>query len=145
MNIIIIILLIIVITTNLLILVALLKSIDLKSENSSLKDSISKIKKESEEIFEIQKGDRVIIVRDLDHVSNREKKSIKVGFECEVVDVSINNLKLNAIEAFGNSDVSSIKNQCISFFQNQWEPRTSCDLIITDKHRRDIKLRSLLN
>ena len=123
------------------------------SENKSLKSNIDSLRKSQRKIFEIQEGDKILISQSLNHTplfigppTDQKKEIFDVLFECDVISVTETKLKLKAIGMTSDSKYAmGIKNECIAYFQNKWENREKCELIIEQKHRRDSKLDELIN
>jgi hypothetical protein len=117
---------------------------NLISENISLRNQIEQLKKSKQSLFAVNVGDKVIINKDLHNKT--ASVDFEVIFECNVIEVTRNKLKLNAYDLKSNHDWPNNNRQSvIDYFQNKWENRSECDIIMEEYHIRDNKLNDLLN
>ncbi len=132
----------------------LIKNSNLYSEILEMKDSVTnKVKqlvsqiKKQQEIVSIDAGDRAILPNyGLSHKPTNE--SFTVTYEVEIVEVSTEKVKVNAID-YQSSDTfpSDPKNRqaIINFLQNTWVDRRDIQLIVDSQIRRENKLNQILN
>lgn len=117
----------------------------LKKENRDLKLNSEKVSKYTEELLSIEVGDRAIIP---DYGLTYTSKNIdfSVTYEVEIVDISIDKVKVKAID-FEANDSAGIdpknKNGIIAFMQDKWIDKKRIQLLVDDSMRRDKKLREL--
>jgi hypothetical protein len=118
----------------------------LQKENSKLKNDLEESEEEAEEILSIDPGDKAIIPDYGLAYREQNKKSFKVTYEVEIIEVSSQRVKVNAID-FTTSDAvakdPNNRNGIINFMQNKWVNRSEIELLIDDSVRRDAKLRKI--
>lgn len=131
-----------------------IKNSKLNSQIIEMKDSVeNKVKqlelqiKKQQEIVSIDVGDRAILPNyGLSHKPTNQ--SFMVTYEVEIVDVSTEKVKVNAIDYQSNDTFpSDPKNRqsIINFLQNHWVDRRDIQLIVDTEMRRENKLNQLLN
>lgn len=124
-----------------------LENKELKAKVLTLKDEVSKKKKEQDDILKFYIGCKVLIPNyGLQDKSNN--KSFKVNYEADVIDVSDTKLKVNAYgmtsdDAFGKDPAN--KSAIVNFLQGHWVNKEDVQLIVDDSHKRQIKLNELLS
>ena len=130
------------------------KNIELQKEKDSMKDSVdNKVKqlehqiKKQEELVSIELGDKAILPNyNLSHKPTNE--SFSVTYEVEIVEVSTEKVKVNAIDYQSHDTFPSDpknKKAIIGFLQNTWVDRRDIQLIVDDQMRREKKLNQILN
>lgn len=123
------------------------KNINLQKELSNMKLQVDKTMKDAEELVSIDPGDRAILPDyGLQHTDTKE--SFSVTYEVEVLEVSMDKVKVKAID-FTSSDKfgkdPKNKSSIINFLQDKWVKKDDIELIIDDSMRRDRKLQKILN
>ena len=108
------------------------------SENNKLKDN-----------FSITKGDMVLYEMGLNYGSGtKEQVNFTVVYEAEVLEVSIDKLKLKAI-SFTSTDACARDPKnipgIIAFLNGKWQDKKDCKLIMDERYFRDKKLTEILN
>ena len=110
----------------------------LESENIDLKE----IKKN---ILSINIDDRVLFKQN--GLSYDKGKSFDVLYELKVLDVSIEKIKVEAVDFSSRSDIANDpkhRNGLIDYMSNKWISKVECDLIIDTRNRRQDKIDELL-
>ena len=118
----------------------------LQKENDNLKLIADKTLKDAEELVSIEPGDKAILPDyGLQHTDTKE--SFHITYEVEVVEVSLDKVKVKAIN-FTSEDkfAKNPKNKAsiINFLQDKWVKKDDIELIIDDSMRRDRKLQQIL-
>jgi hypothetical protein len=120
---------------------------ELKSENDKLKSEVDKSKKDKEELVSIDPGDRAILPDyGLKQVDTNE--SFEVTYEVEIVEVSMDKVKVKAVGFTSNDRFAKDpknKSSIINFLQDKWVKKKDIELIVDDSMRRDRKLQQILN
>jgi hypothetical protein len=123
------------------------KNTDLQKEISNMKLEVEKTKKSQEDLVSIDIGDRAILpdygLRQLD-----TNESFEVTYEVEIVEVSMDKVKVRAVGFTSNDKFArDLKNKSsiINFLQDKWVKKRDIELIIDDSMRRDRKLQQILN
>lgn len=124
-----------------------LKNTNLQEEISNMKLEVEKTKKSQEELVSIDPGDRAILPDyGLKQVSTDE--SFEVTYEVEIVEVSMDKVKVKAV-GFTSNDMFAKdpknKSSIINFLQDKWVKKKDIELIIDDSMRRDRKLQQILS
>jgi hypothetical protein len=123
------------------------KNIDLQKEMTSLKLEVKKTKKSQEDLVSIDTGDRAILPEyGLKQIDTNE--SFHVTYEIEITEVSIDKVKVNAVDYTSNDKFAKDPNNrssIINFLQNKWISKKEIELIVDDQMRRDRKLQQILN
>jgi hypothetical protein len=123
------------------------KNIDLQKEMTSLKLEVKKTKKSQEDLVSIDTGDRAILPEyGLKQIDTNE--SFHVTYEIEITEVSIDKVKVNAVDYTSNDKFARDPNNrssIINFLQNKWISKKEIELIVDDQMRRDRKLQQILN
>jgi hypothetical protein len=76
------------------------------------------------------------------------KENFHVTYEVEVLEVSVDKVKVKAIDYTSTDKFAKDpqnKSSIINFLQNKWVGKEDIDLIIDDSMRRDRKLQKILN
>ena len=71
----------------------------------------------------------------------------EVLYEASVLDMSTNQLKINAISFQSThewTNQAKNKQSVISYLQGKWVERNECEIILETQHIRDVKLDDLL-
>ena len=123
------------------------KNIDLQKEMTSLRSEVKKTKKSQEDLVSIDPGDRAILPEyGLKQIDTNE--SFHVTYEIEITEVSIDKVKVNAVDYTSNDKFARDPNNrssIINFLQNKWISKKEIELIVDDQMRRDRKLQQILN
>lgn len=123
------------------------KNINLQKEISEMKLAVEKANQEQEELVSIDPGDRAILPDyGLQHTDTKE--SFSVTYEIEILEVSIDKVKVKAID-FTSTDKFAKdpknKSAIINFLQDKWVNKKDIELIVDDSMRRDRKLKQILS
>lgn len=124
-----------------------LSNIGLQKEMANMKLEVEKTKKAQEDLVSIDPGDRALLpeygLKTLD-----TNESFHVTYEIEITEVSIDKVKVNAIDYTSNDKFAKDPNNrssIINFLQNKWISKKEIELIVDDQMRRDRKLQQILN
>ncbi len=125
-----------------------LKSKIKRKDNSidDLRKTIENLKKEN--VISILPGQKAIMPNyGLSTSGSSNKISFEVTYEVDIIDVSVDRVKVRAINYTSNdsyaNDVSN-KNKIISFMSDKWILKKEIELIISESDRRNAKLDNLL-
>jgi hypothetical protein len=122
-------------------------NVSLQKEVTNMKLTIDKVNQAQEELISIDTGDRAILPDyGLQHTDTKENFS--VTYEVEVLEVSMDKVKVKAIDYTSNDKFAKDPNNrssIINFLQNKWVSKDSIELIVDDSMRRDRKLQQILN
>jgi len=123
------------------------KNVGLQKEMANMKLTVDKVNQAQEELVSIDTGDRAILPDyGLQHTDTKENFS--VTYEVEVLEVSMDKVKVKAIN-FTSTDKFAKdpknKSSIINFLQDKWVKKKDIELIIDDSMRRDRKLQQILN
>lgn len=119
----------------------------LQKENHELASIADKTLKDAEELVSIEPGDKAILP-DYGLQYSETKESFHVTYEVEVVEVSLDKVKVKAINFTSEDKIAKDpKNKLgiINFLQDKWVDKDSMQLIIDDSMRRDRKLQKILS
>ena len=123
------------------------KNTNLQKELSNMKLEVEKAKKSQEELVSIDPGDRAILPDyGLKQVDTNE--SFEVTYEVEIVEVSMDKVKVKAVDFTSNDRFAKDpknKSSIINFLQDKWVKKRDIELIVDDSMRRDRKLQQILN
>jgi hypothetical protein len=123
------------------------KNTNLQKELSNMKLEVEKAKKSQEELVSIDPGDRAILPDyGLKQVDTNE--SFEVTYEVEIVEVSMDKVKVKAVGFTSNDRFAKDpknKSSIINFLQDKWVKKKDIELIVDDSMRRDRKLQQILN
>lgn len=118
----------------------------LQKENDNLKLISDKTLKDAEELVSIEPGDKAILPDyGLQHAETKE--SFTVTYEVEVVEVSLDKVKVKAVDFTSEDKFAKDpknKSSIVNFLQDKWVKKDSIELIIDDSMRRDRKLQQIL-
>ena len=124
-----------------------LSNIGLQKEMANMKLEVEKTKKAQEDLVSIDLGDRALLpeygLKTLD-----TNESFHVTYEIEITEVSIDKVKVNAVDYTSNDKFAKDPNNrssIINFLQNKWISKKEIELIVDDQMRRDRKLQQILN
>jgi hypothetical protein len=122
-------------------------NVSLQKEMANMKLTVDKVNQAQEELVSIDPGDRAILPDyGLQHTDTKENFS--VTYEVEVLEVSMDKVKVKAIN-FTSTDKFAkdpkMKSSIINFLQDKWVNKKDIELIIDDSMRRDRKLQQILN
>ena len=123
------------------------KNVDLQKKMTDLKLEVKKTKNAQEDLVSIDPGDRALLpeygLKTLD-----TNESFHVTYEIEITEVSIDKVKVNAVDYTSNDKFAKDpknKSSIINFLQNKWISKKEIELIVDDQMRRDRKLQQILN
>jgi hypothetical protein len=123
------------------------KNLGLQKEMANMKLTVDKVNQAQEELVSIDPGDRAILPDyGLKQISTDE--SFEVTYEVEIVEVSMDKVKVKAISFTSNDSFAKDpknKSSIINFLQDKWVNKKDIELIIDDSMRRDRKLQQILN
>jgi hypothetical protein len=123
------------------------KNVSLQVEMVNMKLTVDKVNQAQEELVSIDPGDRAILPDyGLEHTETKE--NFHVTYEVEVLEVSMDKVKVKAINFTSNDKFakdSKNKSAIINFLQDKWVNKKDIELIIDDSMRRDRKLQQILN
>ena len=123
------------------------KNVDLQKKMTDLKLEVKKTKKAQEDLVSIDPGDRALLPEyGLKTIDTNE--SFHVTYEIEITEVSIDKVKVNAVDYTSNDKFAKDPNNrssIINFLQNKWVSKKEIELIVDDQMRRDRKLQQILN
>ena len=112
-----------------------------------MKLEVEKTKKSQEDLVSIDPGDRAILPDyGLKQVDTNE--SFEVTYEVEIVEVSMDKVKVKAVGFTSNDRFAKDpknKSSIINFLQDKWVKKKDIELIVDDSMRRDRKLQQILN
>jgi hypothetical protein len=120
-------------------------NVSLQKEMANMKLTVDKVNQAQEELVSIDPGDRAILPDyGLQHTDTKENFS--VTYEVEVLEVSMDKVKVKAIN-FTSTDKFAkdpkMKSSIINFLQDKWVKKKDIELIIDDSMRRDRKLQQI--
>ena len=123
------------------------KNFSLQVEIANMKLTVDKVNQAQEELVSIDPGDRAILPDyGLQQVDTKE--DFHVTYEVEVLEVSMDKVKVKAIDYTSTDRFAKDpknKSSIINFLQNKWVNKKDIELIIDDSMRRDRKLQQILN
>ena len=123
------------------------KNVYLQKKMTDLKLEVKKTKKAQEDLVSIDPGDRALLPEyGLKTIDTNE--SFHVTYEIEITEVSIDKVKVNAVDYTSNDKFAKDPNNrssIINFLQNKWISKKEIELIVDDQMRRDRKLQQILN
>jgi hypothetical protein len=123
------------------------KNVGLQKEMANMKLTLDKVNQAQEELVSIDPGDRAILPDyGLQHTDTKENFS--VTYEVEVLEVSMDKVKVKAINYTSTDKFAKdpkMKSSIINFLQDKWVNKKDIELIIDDSMRRDRKLQQILN
>ena len=123
------------------------KNVSLQVEMVNMKLTVDKINQAQEDLISIDTGDRAILPDyGLEHTETKE--NFHVTYEVEVLEVSMDKVKVKAINFTSNDKFAKDpknKSAIINFLQDKWVNKKNIELIIDDSMRRDRKLQQILN
>jgi len=118
----------------------------LQKENDNLRLIADKTLKDAEELVSIEPGDKAILPDyGLQHTDTKE--SFSITYEVEVLEVSLDKVKVKAINFTSEDKFAKDpknKSSIINFLQDKWVKKDDIELIIDDSMRRDRKLQQIL-
>ena len=116
----------------------------LLKENKNLWNQVETLKKNKENLLTVNQGDKVVIKQSL--ANKKSNHTFEVLYECNVLESTESKLKLSAYDFKSEDDwANKNKKNVIDFFQDRWESRSQCEMIMDQQHLRDTKLNDLLN
>lgn len=122
-------------------------NVSLQKEMANMKLTVDKVNQAQEELVSIDPGDRAILPDyGLQHTDTKENFS--VTYEVEVLEVSMDKVKVKAINYTSTDKFAKdpkMKSSIINFLQDKWVNKKDIELIIDDSMRRDRKLQQILN
>jgi hypothetical protein len=123
------------------------KNVKLTDENLDLKTKVNKTIKDKEEITSIDVADRALIIN-YGLTYEKEKTDFKVTYEVEILEISLTEVKVKAIDYTSLDSVANDpknKQGIITFMQNKWISKDRIELVVDDRKRRDVKLKQILD
>ena len=128
------------------------KNSKLKSEIDGMKNTVSEKVKQlerqirvQEELVSIDPGDRAIIPNY--GLTYNEKEDFKVTYEVEILEVSIDKVKVKAIDFTSTDRVGrdpQRRQGILDFMNGKWMKKKDIELVVDDQMRRDRKLNQIL-
>ena len=122
-------------------------NIKLQVEMANMKLTVDKVNQAQEDLISIDPGDRAILPDyGLQHTDTKE--SFSVTYEVEVLEVSMDKVKVKAIDYTSTDKFAKDpknKQAIINFLQDKWVNKKDIELIVDDSMRRDRKLQQILN
>lgn len=123
-----------------------LENNELRKENIKLNELVTKTKKDKEDIISIEIGDRAIFPKfELEWTDDKIK--FEVTYEVEILEVSIDQVKVKGIDYTTDDKKASdpnYKKGVLSHVENKWIPKSKINLIVDNSMRRDAKLQEIL-
>jgi hypothetical protein len=123
------------------------KNVILQKEMVNMKLTVDKVNQAQEELVSIDPGDRAILP-DYGLTQTETKENFHVTYEVEIVEVSLDRVKVKAIDYTSTDKFAKDpknKSSIINFLQNKWVNKKDIELIVDDSMRRDRKLQQILN
>jgi hypothetical protein len=114
-------------------------------DNSNLKQQVTVLEKEREDLLRIGVGNRVLLPYSL--VYKESNHSFNILYDADVIEVSLDRLKISVTDYTSNDSEANKKSNrqgIINFMQNKWVNRSSCELITDEVFNRDTKIEELL-
>jgi len=122
-------------------------NIGLQKEMTNMKSEVERANKAQEDLVSIDPGDRAILPDyGLQQVDTKE--NFHVTYEIEILEVSMDKVKVKAIDYTSNDKFAKDpknKSSIINFLQSKWVSKKEIELIVDDQMRRDRKLQQILN
>lgn len=116
-----------------------------KKEISELKSRLGKQKNREATLLKFYPGSKGLL-NNYQLIHTPTKTTFYVSYEVEVVDVSEDQLKVNALSYQSNDDYAKDpKNRqaIIGFLQGRWVNKSEVQIIIDESHKRHLKLEEL--
>jgi hypothetical protein len=123
------------------------KNLGLQKEMANMKLTVDKVNQAQEELVSVDPGDRAILP-DYGLTNTETKENFHVTYEVEVLEVSVDKVKVKAIDYTSNDKFAKDpknKSSIINFLQSKWVSKKEIELIVDDSMRRDRKLQQILN
>jgi hypothetical protein len=122
-------------------------NIGLQKEMTNMKSEVERTNKAQEDLVSIDPGDRAILPDyGLQQVDTKE--NFHVTYEIEILEVSMDKVKVKAIDYTSNDKFAKDpknKSSIINFLQSKWVSKKEIELIVDDQMRRNRKLQKILN
>lgn len=119
----------------------------LKLENMDLKNEAEKTKKSKEDLLSIDVGNHAIYPNyTLTWVKTNE--SFKVTYEVEILEVSTDCVKVNALSYTTNDTLANSPNEkqgILSWMKDKWVSKNKIEMIVDDSKRRDSLIDEILD
>ena len=122
------------------------KVLDLNVELNKAKRDFVKIKEDAQELVEIEEGDNAIILDYGLMTKGDNPVSFKVTYEVEVLEVSIDSVKVKAIDYKSHDSYAkdpANRPSIINFLKDTWLKKHEVEMVMDDKKRRSLKLKQL--
>ena len=122
------------------------KIIELNNQVNVTERELKKTLDDAKELIEIEAGDNAIIS---DYrLKTRGDQPIEFGvtYEVEIIEVSLDNVKVKAIDYQSNDSYPNDpanKQSILNFINGKWFNKSEVELLMDDKKRRSIKLSKL--
>jgi hypothetical protein len=113
----------------------------LRKKNNKLKENVEKV----DDLTSVKIGDKALIP-DFALTSKTNNLDFKVDYEVEILEVSIDQVKVKAISYTSHDNFAkdpSNRQGIIDFLQNTWVVKNKVQLIVNDQMRREKKLEQL--
>jgi hypothetical protein len=124
-----------------------LSNIGLQKEMANMKSTVDKVNKAQEDLISIDIGDRAVLPEfPLQWIDTN--KSFKVTYEIEILEVSMDMVKVKVIDYTSDDKLAldpKSKKSIINHLQDKWIKKKDIELIVDDSMRRDRKLQQILN
>jgi len=124
------------------------KNVSLQVEMANMKLTVDKVNQAQEELVSIDPGDRAILRVKTYLQQTDTKERFSVTYEVEVLEVSMDKVKVKAIDYTSTDKFAKDpknKSSIINFLQDKWVNKKDIELIVDDSMRRDRKLQQILN
>jgi hypothetical protein len=122
------------------------KVIELNKELNKANRDLTKIKEDAQELVEIEEGDNAIILDYGLMTKGDNPVSFKVTYEVEVLEVSIDSVKVKAIDYKSHDSYAkdpTNRTSIINFLKDTWLKKHEVEMVMDDKKRRSLKLKQL--
>lgn len=122
------------------------KVLDLNEKLSKANRDLLKIKEDAQELVEIEAGDNAIVSNYGLTTKGDNPISFKVTYEVEILEVSVDSVKVKAIDYKSHDSYAkdpSNRQSIINFLQDTWMKKDDVEMVMDDKKRRSLKLKQL--
>jgi hypothetical protein len=122
------------------------KVLDLNDDFNKAKRELVKIKEDAKELVDIEAGDNAIIKNYGLMTKGDNPVSFKVTYEVEVLEVSVDSVKVKAIDYKSHDSYAkdpANRQSIINFMKDEWLKKHDVEMVMDDKKRRSLKLKQL--
>lgn len=122
------------------------KLLDLNFELNKAKRDLVKIKEDTKELGDIEAGDNAIISNYGLMTKGDNPVSFKVTYEVEILEVSVDSVKVKAIDYKSHDSYAkdpANRQSIINFMKEEWLKKHDVEMVMDDKKRRSLKLKQL--